>query len=258
MVVGLTRSAIVPMLACLIALSCGTADAASKIGVAAAAQNDVRGTSGATSRAIASGAQVFQDETISTGAESMAQLLFLDETSLSIGPQSEVTLDKFVYNPATGAGDVAISATRGAFRFITGSQKPTNYKLHTAIATIGVRGTIVDCRLNAQGLACTAQEGRVLIDIGGKTYTLLPGQTLFVAAGGEVTFPFAGDGEFFNVNGKTPWPLYGGLLPGEREQFEVPDDSTVRLDEIGPHEEPCTYYYECCEECGGNDYTNSD
>jgi ferric-dicitrate binding protein FerR (iron transport regulator) len=251
MIVGLTRSGIVAVLACLLALSCGAASAAGKIGVAAAAQNDVQGTSGGTSRAIASGAQVFQDETIRTGTASMAQLLFLDETSLSIGPQSEITLDKFIYNPSTGAGDVAISATRGAFRFITGSQKPTNYKLHTAIATIGVRGTIVDCKLDDKGLYCTAQEGRVLIDIGGRTYTLLPGQTLFVAAGGVVTFPFAGDGEFFNVKGKTPWPLFGGLLPGEHEEFEVPDDSTVRLDDIGPHEEPCIYYY---DECYGNDY----
>jgi hypothetical protein len=219
--------------------------AAGKIGVTSATQNQVTGVQGGTSETLAAGSQLFQDEIIQTGAKSMAQLLFLDETSLSVGPQSQVTLDKFVYNPKTGAGDVVLSATKGAFRFITGSQDPTNYKLKTAVATIGVRGTIVDSYLSKVGLYLIAQEGKVLVDVDGVVYTLLPGQALFIAADKKVTGPMPPDGEFFRVVGVAPYPLFGSLLPGEHEQVEVPDDSTVRADELFPHPEPCDYYSEC-------------
>jgi hypothetical protein len=52
--------------------------AAAKIGVAAAVQNDVQGIVGGNATPLAAGAHVFQDETVKTGAKSMAQLLFID------------------------------------------------------------------------------------------------------------------------------------------------------------------------------------
>ena len=213
--------------------------AAGNIGVTSAVQNQVDGVQGGASEALAAGSHVFQDEVIRTGAKSMAQLLFLDETSLSVGPQSEVKLDKFVFNPATGAGDVVLSVTKGAFRFITGSQNSDSYKLKTAVATIGTRGTIVDCHLTDKGLYCIAQEGKadgaVFIVVGGVTYVLKPGEALFVAADKTVTGPMPPDDQFFRVAGRAPWPLYGGILPGEHEQFDVPDDGTVRTDDLFQH-----------------------
>jgi ferric-dicitrate binding protein FerR (iron transport regulator) len=224
--------------------------AAESIGVAAAAQNEVTGIQGGATRTLAAGSQVFQEEMIRTGARSMAQLLFLDETSLSIGPLSEVTLDRFVFNPATGAGDVVLSTARGAFRFITGSQSPSNYQLRTPFASIGVRGTIVDCYATDAGIYCTAQEGTVVLVVNGVEYTLGPGEALYVSADGEITGPFTPDGEFFAVAGIAPWPLYGAFLPGEHEQFDVPDGSTVLLDELFEQTPPddceggCCYEYE--------------
>lgn len=226
--------------------------AADTIGVTAAAQNQVVGVQGGTTRALAAGSQVFQEELIRTGEQSTAQLLFLDETSLSIGPLSEVTLDRFVFNPATGAGDVVFSTTKGAFRFITGSQNPANYQLNTPFAAIGVRGTIVDCYATTAGIYCTAQEGTVVLIVNGVPYTLGPGEALYVAAGGDVTGPFTPDGEFFAVVGIPPYPLFGAYLPGDREQIDVTDGSTARLDELfeqcvgeGCYYDPCEFYPYC-------------
>lgn len=222
-----------------------TAYAAGNIGVAAAAQNDVNGITGGGTQSVVAGSHIFQDEVIKTGVKSMAQLIFLDETSLSVGPMSEVTLDKFVYNPSTGAGSVVINATQGAFRFISGSQASANYKINTAVATIGTRGTIVDCYLSEAGLYCIAQEGKadgaVIITVNGVQHILKPGEALFVAADQAVTGPMAPDDEFFRVVGVAPWPLYGGLLPGEHEQIDVPDGGTVRGDELFQHD-PCGGY----------------
>ena len=114
----------------------------SKIGVASVAINQVHGILGGTTRAMSAGSELFSNETVRTGEASQAQLLFLDQTSLSVGARSEVKLDRFVYNPDRKAGNVVIEASRGAFRFVSGSQNPSNYTIKTPLATIGVRGAI--------------------------------------------------------------------------------------------------------------------
>jgi hypothetical protein len=117
--------------------------AESKIGVASVAKNQVHGILGGTTRAMSAGSELFSNETVRTGEASQAQLLFLDQTSLSVGARSEVKLDRFVYNPDRKAGNVVIETSRGAFRFVSGSQNPSNYTIKTPLATIGVRGTIL-------------------------------------------------------------------------------------------------------------------
>lgn len=54
------------------------------------------------------GSSVFEQERIRAGAESVAQLLFIDQTTLSVGPRSEVTLDRFVYDALRNTGDVLL------------------------------------------------------------------------------------------------------------------------------------------------------
>jgi hypothetical protein len=216
------------------------AAAATDIGVAAAVKNDVKGSGGALSV----GSRVFQNEIVTTGVESLAQLMFLDETTLSIGPKSEITLDKFVFNPSKGAGNVIFSATKGAFRFITGSQDPRHYEIRTPVATIGVRGTIVDCFIVSGGLVCIVEEGSAVV--GG--HTVPAGQAIFISNSGNVTGPMTPDGRFFQVAGNVPWPLYGGVLPAGYERYEGPDGLTIRTEEKDQHivpEPPCDYY--CCE-----------
>jgi hypothetical protein len=118
--------------------------AAGTIGVAAATQNHVDGIMGAQTTPLKVGSPVYQNEHVRTAPASSAQLLFQDQTSLSVGPSSEVTLDTFVYDPATNSGSAVLTATRGALRFVSGTQQPHNYQIRTPVATIGVRGTVVD------------------------------------------------------------------------------------------------------------------
>jgi hypothetical protein len=61
----------------------------SKIGVAAAAKNQVQGILGGSSRPLSAGSELFSNETVRTGEASQAQLLFLDQTNLSVGARSE-------------------------------------------------------------------------------------------------------------------------------------------------------------------------
>ena len=224
MAAGSWRLALVALALAIMALP---AAAATDIGVAAAVKNDVKGSGGALNV----GSRVFQNDVVTTGVESLAQLMFLDETTLSIGPKSEVKLDKFVFDPSKGGGNVIFSATKGAFRFITGSQDPRHYEIKTPVATIGVRGTIVDCFIVAGGLVCIVEEGSAVV--GG--HTVAAGQAIFISNSGDVTGPMTPDGYFFQVVGTVPWPLFGGVLPAGYEHFEGPDGLTIRTEQQDQH-----------------------
>jgi ferric-dicitrate binding protein FerR (iron transport regulator) len=119
-------------------LSVGLALAEGKIGVAAAVQNQVFGNS----QPLSTGSGIFANERIRTGEASTAQLQFIDQTNLSVGPKSELVLDRFVYDPNRGKGSVVVQTGRGVFRWVSGSQDPTSYQIKTPVATIGVRGTV--------------------------------------------------------------------------------------------------------------------
>src|SRR5687768_15805765 len=84
--------------------------------VAAAAQAQVVGTAGAVNpaargsapgsgtRVIEIGARVVHRERVTTSGEGTVQLVFIDKTSMSIGPNSDLVIDEFVYDPNAGTG----------------------------------------------------------------------------------------------------------------------------------------------------------
>jgi hypothetical protein len=200
------------VLAAMIDLHSPIAQAQSKVGVASAVNNEVA----VGPRRLAVGSDVHANERVRTGDASTAQLLFLDQTNLNIGPRAEVTLDRFVYNPNRGAGNVVLSATRGAFRFVSGTQNPASYTIKTPSATIGVRGTVIDGAVTRNYSIIGVVEGVALV--GGMT--VLAGQLVIVYANGTIQGPFAYDPSVFNI--------YVGLDP---KRFEYQDTKHDLLDQ---------------------------
>ena len=87
---------------------------------------------------------VFSGDKIITGARGEAQIKFRDDTKLVVGPNSQMTIDAFVFTEKGTAQKFSINAVRGAFRFITGTGPKSAYSINTPAATIGVRGTEFD------------------------------------------------------------------------------------------------------------------
>lgn len=87
---------------------------------------------------------VFSGDQIITGARGEAQIKFLDDTKLVVGPNSQMTIDAFVFTGKGTAQKFSLNAVRGAFRFITGKSPKAAYSINTPSATIGVRGTEFD------------------------------------------------------------------------------------------------------------------
>jgi hypothetical protein len=128
------------LLATGLALQATATNAQEAIGKATSVKPQAEGTHSGGTRTLSGGTDVYSKETVRTGDSGQADLRFLDNSNLNVGPKSSVRLDKFVYDPNKSAGAVAIQATRGSFRFVTGSQGGGSYQIKTPYGTLGVRG----------------------------------------------------------------------------------------------------------------------
>lgn len=131
------------------------AAAATNIGVTSAVVPAARGTpTEGDTRVLHVGLDMQANERVQTDEDGKAHLLFLDGSALSIGPNSDVVLDEFVYDPESRTGKIALSATRGVFRFVGGHiSKTTPVTLTTPTATVGVRGGIVSVTAGGDGVS---------------------------------------------------------------------------------------------------------
>ncbi len=141
-------------LAWALALCLGAANAeaqvGTKAGVAAAVRGPVQQISYRTPQAtvgrdLAGGQEIFLGDRIVTGPGGGLQILLLDGTTFSVGPNSSMVIDEFVYNPATGTGRLTASVARGTLRVISGRlarQDQESIRIRLPTATVGVRGTM--------------------------------------------------------------------------------------------------------------------
>jgi hypothetical protein len=139
------------------------------------------------------GTDVQQDETVETASVSSTRLIFQDNTKLEIGPTSQVTLDRLIYDPNPTNSAVALSVIKGAARFTTGVLPKTAYEIHTPVATLGVRGTILVIDVAPNGTTTVYdEEGVVNVTGGGVTVVLHAGQSTIVRVNSVPSNPLTG------------------------------------------------------------------
>lgn len=126
-----------------------------QVGIVAAAGGKVELTTpGQVGRIAQSGQPVFLGDKVSTDAQGHLQIMLLDETVFTIGPNSAITIDRFVYDPSTQKGEIHASMTKGVFRYVSGKiavKNPKNVTVKLPAATIGFRGTIVGGNIDQTG-----------------------------------------------------------------------------------------------------------
>ena len=174
----------------LVALLAGAAAQADvKVGVTAAVNPDAVGQPpSAPERVLMVGTENFADEKITTGANGQLQLLFVDGSSISVGPDAKLTIDQYVYDPKTKTGKLALSAAQGVFRLVGGAiSKSDEVTITTPTGTAGIRGGIgvvnsqpnqpfVAAFLFGSSLRVTANGQTVVATRPGYQITVLPGQ----------------------------------------------------------------------------------
>jgi hypothetical protein len=132
-----------------------------------------------------------------------------DSTNLSLGPNSTLKLDRTVFDDATSYRDISIRLTSGAFRFVTGNSDKGAYKIQTQVATIGVRGTILDI-LSQRGKTTV-----VLRDNGASRVCTLAFQcTDLTKPGDTAVITFAGGQYTIQKASTPPWTFACGAAAG--------------------------------------------
>ena len=88
------------------------------------------------------GQPIYLNDEIKTGPQNRLQILLKDQSVFNIGPNSQLTIDKFVYDPTKP--ELSVNIQKGAFKFVSGkiaSGNPDSMKVKLPNATIAVRGT---------------------------------------------------------------------------------------------------------------------
>ena len=94
--------------------------------------------------AAAVGARVREGDVVVTGADGAIGITFRDNSLLSIGPESRLAIDRFVFDPTTHKGAFETSLTKGTLAGVSGKiakQSPDAMKVKTPPALLRVRGT---------------------------------------------------------------------------------------------------------------------
>lgn len=92
-------------------------------------------------------APVYRNDMIETATGSKAMVLFVDDTEFTLGENSSLVIDEYVFDPEDENNRKGrFSALRGVFLFTSGlieKRTPPDVEINTAYGTIGVRGTTV-------------------------------------------------------------------------------------------------------------------
>jgi len=97
------------------------------------------------------GLPVFETDALRTGADGKVGVTLKDDTRVSLGPNSEVRLQRFVYSPAEGSLGLVLQLVRGAAAYVSGriaKLAPDSIRLETPAAIVGVRGTTLAIRID--------------------------------------------------------------------------------------------------------------
>ena len=87
---------------------------------------------------------VFEADGLRTGSDGKVGVTLNDDTRLSLGPNSELKLERFTYAPADSGFGLVLRFVRGVSTYVSGriaKLAPDSVRLETPAAIIGVRGT---------------------------------------------------------------------------------------------------------------------
>lgn len=176
----------------IMAATMAAAMAAPDVGKTSIVVRSVRGTLATQVRDLVIDDSVFQNEVVETGKKSASEIRLLDETRISVGPETKLVLDKFVYDPNPGKGKLVLNVTEGVFRFISGTMPSEAYSIRTPTATIGVRGTVFDGVILPDGSSLyvlRSPDSQLIVEtLSGITIVLSrPGDAVLVSPDGRPT-----------------------------------------------------------------------
>lgn len=124
-------------------------------------------------------------DTVETPDNALARILFLDNSTVTIGPGADLYIDQFIYNPQTGVSQLVGSITNGAFRFVSGTARHEDSRIETPTATLGIRGTTFYASVNNGATLLMTEQGLVVSNHGDRRAEVEPGRFAYIGADGQ-------------------------------------------------------------------------
>ena len=149
--------------------------AAQEVGTTTAVNPSSEGTPpGGSTQTLMVGSHVVHNERIHTTPTGTAQLLFLDKSTMNIGPNSSIQIDEYAYDPNANNGHMLVSLTQGALRFVGGKLSHLGEaEVTTPAATIGIRGGTATISFGPKGTEVINHYGVITIHNAAGTTTIL-------------------------------------------------------------------------------------
>jgi hypothetical protein len=119
------------------------------------------------------GAHIVHNERIHTSPGGTVQLRFTDKSSMSIGPNTELVINEYVYDPNANSGHLLATLTEGALRYVGGELSHAGAaNITTSAANIGIRGGTVTIVQDSKGTEVINHFGTITIHNGGGDFSL--------------------------------------------------------------------------------------
>jgi hypothetical protein len=151
-------------------------------------------------RVVYIGNSVAFGERFKTDSTGVMHILFMDQSSMTLGPNSELVIDEFTFNPESRRGSIAVNLVKGALRVVGGFISKLNTpqglsaaRVQTATATIGIRGGIsmVDHANDSTAATFLFGQQMQVTGQGGQTVTInRPGFGTTIGSNGNPSMPF--------------------------------------------------------------------
>ncbi len=90
------------------------------------------------------GLALLEGDTLRTGADGRLGVVLRDDTRVSLGPETEIRIDRFVFAPAQGQLALVLKMARGIAAYVSGKiakLSPDAVRVETPVAIVGVRGS---------------------------------------------------------------------------------------------------------------------
>ena len=213
----------VGVICALVAALSARAALAVPVGTAESLQGAVTADRAGTKLGLKSGDAIHTDDELTTGANAKIVVGFPDGTKLTLGPNANVLVDEYVFNPNGGGNSAVLKVAAGAVRVVSGAMEriggPQSIKVNTPVATIGIRGTDFFIEQTPARLSVALFSG-LTVDVtnAGGTTVLRPGEgtDVFGTLGPTPARPWAPDRINRALSLTSVTPAYERTLPYAR------------------------------------------
>lgn len=112
------------------------------------------------------GDNIFSGDTLVTGNKGSGQIRFTDGGVLALAENSQLKINDYHYEKNTSEDKSVTTLIKGGLRALTGliaKEQPSSYKIQTAVAVIGVRGTNLGAALSKGKLYTGVWKGGISV-----------------------------------------------------------------------------------------------